>query len=376
MDIHQINTGYGNAALLVFPDGTSLLVDAGDGNPEPPRGAKRVPDGSRKGGEWVARYVRRVLASDAQPSIDYALSTHFHGDHMGRFDSEAATSSRADYQLTGFTEVAEHITIQTMIDRGWPDYDYPGPLDNPMMRNYRNFLEAGRGLGMTVERLVPGRGDQIILKRELEAFPSFEVRNIAVNGEVWTGVHTTTRQHFPVLSETPTEDWPTENQCSTAIRVSYGRFDYFTGGDMPGQPGPGYPLWHGIDREVAKATGPVDAAVLNHHGLGDGTSEAFVRHLRARVWVIPARAAGHPDRWVLNRIYSTRLYPGPRDVFALSIQEATRQIVGRPLDRIAGEHGHIVIRVTDGGDRYHVLVVDDTSEASTVKAVHGPYAAR
>src|ERR1044072_2776377 len=46
LDIHQINTGRGNAALLIFPDGTSMLLDAGDGgnlrraahppNPTPP----------------------------------------------------------------------------------------------------------------------------------------------------------------------------------------------------------------------------------------------------------------------------------------------------------------------------------------------------
>ena len=32
LDIHQINTGKGNSALFVLPDGTSLLVDAGDGS--------------------------------------------------------------------------------------------------------------------------------------------------------------------------------------------------------------------------------------------------------------------------------------------------------------------------------------------------------
>jgi hypothetical protein len=30
LDIHQINTGSGNSAFLIFPDGTTLLVDAGD----------------------------------------------------------------------------------------------------------------------------------------------------------------------------------------------------------------------------------------------------------------------------------------------------------------------------------------------------------
>ncbi|NJL13878.1 MAG: hypothetical protein HC913_13325 [Microscillaceae bacterium] len=36
-DLHHINTGRGNAAYLVFPDGTSLLVDAGDISDTHPR---------------------------------------------------------------------------------------------------------------------------------------------------------------------------------------------------------------------------------------------------------------------------------------------------------------------------------------------------
>ncbi len=377
LDIHQIHTGRGNAALLVFPDGTSMLVDAGDGNPEPPRGATRAPDASRSAGEWIARYALRMLPSVPVPAIDYAFSTHFHGDHLGGFNNDAKTSAYGDYTLSGVTDVAEYIPIRTMLDRGWPDYSYPRPLDNPMMNNYRAFLEAqSAGGGMTIERLTPGRSDQIVLKREPESFPSFTVRNLAANGQVWTGTSTTTRRHFPALEDTPEQDWPTENQCSMAIRVSYGRFDYYTGGDMPGVPAPGYPLWHGIEIPVARAAGPVDAAVLNHHGLGDGNTEAFVEALRARVWIIPSRAAGHPDRWVHNRLYSERLYPGPRDVFSLTLQQATKQVVGAPLERLSSHRGHILIRVDEGGARYRVLILDDTSEANTVTAVHGPYDSR
>ena len=116
--------------------------------------------------------------------------------------------------------------------------------------------------------------------------------------------------------------------------------------------------------------------MLNHHGIGDGTTESFVRGLRPRVWIIPARAAGHPDRWVLNRLYSTRLYPGPRDVFSLTLQEATRQIVGEPLAGLKSQRGHIVLRVAEHGKSYLVVILDDASEANTVKAVHGPYEAR
>ena len=38
MELHHINTGRGNAGFYIFPDGTTMLVDAGDmseTHPEP-----------------------------------------------------------------------------------------------------------------------------------------------------------------------------------------------------------------------------------------------------------------------------------------------------------------------------------------------------
>ena len=56
LDIHQINTGQGDSALFIFPDATTLLLDAGavQGRPRaasydsPPR-----PNHSRRAGEWI-----------------------------------------------------------------------------------------------------------------------------------------------------------------------------------------------------------------------------------------------------------------------------------------------------------------------------------
>ena len=315
---------------------------------------------SRSAGEWIARYARRLLVHDAEPTIDYAFVTHFHRDHMA-----------------GLADVAKHIPIGTLVDRGWPSYDYPRPLENDTVAAYRAFVKDQRARrGMNVERLQPGRSDQIVLKREPERYPSFEVRNLVANGEVWTGVGTSTRHHFPPVSETPEEDWPNENQCSMAIRVSYGAFDWYTGGDMPGRASPGYPAWQAIEIPVARAAGPVDAAVLNHHGWETATSEAFVRALRARVWIIPSRSAGNPSRWPVASVLSERLYPGARDVFALTLQEATRQILAPILDGLSSQQGHIVIRVAQSGDRYRVFIIDETTEAGTIRAIHGPYESR
>ena len=169
-------------------------------------------------------------------------------------------SKSAQYKLTGFTEVGEHIPILKMLDRGWPNYDWPRPLENPMMENYRAFLKWRiERNGMKVERLQPGRNDQIVLVHDPERYSDFEVRNIAANGEIWTGVGTNTRQHFPPLVDVPPPDQPTENMCSLAIRLSYGKFDYFTGGDMPGVPPEGTPSWHDVETPVAKAVGQVES---------------------------------------------------------------------------------------------------------------------
>ena len=362
LDIHQINTGRGDCALLVFPDGTSLLVDAGDGGWDegPPRGVVRKPNGSRSPGEWIARYARRALRRDAEAAIDYGYVTHFHGDHIG-----------------GFDEVAAHIPIRKLLDRGWPNYDYPFPMPaEGAAKDYRAFVESRPG-GMKVERFQPGRTDQIKLLRAPEKYPSFEVRNLAANGEVWTGVANVTRKHFPErYGDLPRRDWPSENQSSMAIRVSYGAFDYYTGGDMPGTLQPGEPPWHDVETPVAKATGPVEVAVANHHGNRDSTNAFFVRTLRPRLWILPVWSSDHPGHDVLARMFSTRLYPGDRDVLATNMPLANKHVIGPLLDRLLSSQGHIVVRVRDGGASYQAIILEDSDESMRVTAVYGPYQAR
>ncbi|HUG54109.1 MAG TPA: MBL fold metallo-hydrolase [Vicinamibacteria bacterium] len=358
LDIHQVNTGLGNAAFLMLPDGTTLLVDAGHRHNVPPRATPPRPDGSRPPGEWIARYARAMGAS----ALDYACVTHFHDDHMN-----------------AMVDVAERIPIRKVLDRGWPGYDFPAPAPDhaefraPAFLRYREFVLSGR---VEVERLRPGGNDQIVLRADAKAHPGFEVRNVAANGEVWTGAGEETESRFPALATLAREDWPTENMSSLAIRLRYGRFDYFTGGDLPGRPRPGYPEWQDVETPVARAVGAVDVAVLDHHGNRDSTNAFLVATLRPRVWIIPVWSADHPGHDVLDRMYSTRLYPGPRDVFATNMLEPNRLVIGPLLDRLLGAQGHILVRVAPGGASYRVIILDDESESYTVKAVHGPYDAR
>jgi hypothetical protein len=74
LDIHQIVTGRGNANFMMFPDGTTVLIDAGDqGETE---FASQRPDASRTPAQWIARYIRHMqqLADpSAQPRLDFAV---------------------------------------------------------------------------------------------------------------------------------------------------------------------------------------------------------------------------------------------------------------------------------------------------------------
>ena len=360
LDIHFINTGRGDAALLILPDGTTLQFDAGDGGWPigSPRGVAPKPDGSRPAGEWIARYAQRILAHFREPALDYALLSHFHGDHMG-----------------GFADLAGHIPIGKMLDRGWPSYDFPFALgDSAETGEYLAFARAGPA---RMERFQAGRGDQIRLIRAPSDYPEFQIRNIAVNGEIWTGVGQTVRSRLPDdWQALPEQDQPNENQSSLGIRVSYGPFDFYTGGDIPGIARPGYPAWHDIETPVAKAVGAVEVAAPNHHGNRDSTNAFFVATLQPRLWILQVWSSDHPGHDVLDRMLSRRLYPGDRDVLATSLSRANKDVIGPLLDELLSDQGHIVIRVAKGGKEYGAIVLEDSDESMRVKAVFGPFLSR
>ena len=378
LDIHQIVTGRGNANFMMFPDGTTVLIDAGDqGETE---FASQRPDASRTPAQWIARYIRHMqqLADPAaQPRLDFAVLTHFHADHMGRIDGKEPTSKFGDYKLRGITEVAEEIPVARLIDRGWPAYGYLPPPQDAMFQNYRQFVAAQTRAGrLQMITAKAGSASQLVPIRRPAAAPSFEARIIAVNDQVWTGAGDASRTRFPALDTiTVPEDRPTENMCSVTMRLKYGRFDYFTGGDMPGYPVPGAPAWHDVETDIAKVIGPTDVHVVNHHGSIEEENLFWLATLKSRVMIVPAWAATHPSPDVLKRMLSRRVYPDVRDIFITVFRPETQATIGARATQVASSHGHVVVRVEPGGARYWVLVLDDTAETYKILSVHGPYAA-
>lgn len=359
LDIHQITTGRGNAAFLQLPDGTTLLVDSGAA-PDGIAYSDPRPNASKRPGEWIAAYIDRVLPAGAPRRIDYALSTHIHIDHMG-----------------GFSDVEKALPIGTLIDRGWPSYDYPEPIPAPLMSVYKTFVDAARSHGAIVERARPGRADQIILKHANPSPTPFEIRIVAANGEAWTGSGTATEQRFPTQGpSTRPDDRPSENDCSVALRLKYGAFDFYTGGDMTGISDPGTAAWHDMETPIGRAIGATDVRVMNHHGSISPDNAAFLAATRSRVVVIPAWSPTHPAPDALKRALAPTAYPGPRDVFVNILREPTAHTIGDRVKQLKSTHGHIVVRVDADGRHYRVVILDDEHEDARILGVHGPYEAR
>lgn len=386
LDIHQINNGgSGDAAFFIFPDGTTFLLDAGACIRErPPRyDAPPRPNGSLRPGQWIARYIRRTHSLGVKGTLDYAAITHFHGDHLGDMADHLPISASGAYRLNGITDVAEEVPIRRMLDRGWPNYDFPVPLMDPMVQNYRKFLDwqiVHRG--MRVDRFRPGRKDQIVLQHQRQKYPQFEIRNLAANGYVWTGSGESTRNRFPA------GQIPSENNCSIAFRLSYGAFTYFNGGDMTGIR-PNQPEWDAMESAVAWVTGPVDAYALNHHGSPDSANAFFLSVLQPRVHILSNYCASQPAPDVMRRLLSTKTYPGPRDIFMTNgiwpgrrenmvplFGEADTAWVLERMAEAAGARGHVVLRVDPGGATYRVIMLEDSTEHGSVLSIHGPYRSR
>ena len=389
LDIHHIQTGRGNAAFMIFPDGTTLLMDAGDiSDTHPrttsPRNSSRMPDGSRTAPEWIIDYIRQFHPSPSAPRLDYALITHFHDDHFGEWDSTRPLSAKAAYVLTGIMAIGDSLPIGTLIDR---NTQQPIPVFEPpftsryaaddyhivqTLQHYQRFIKHWqKANGLRHEALEVGSRSQIKLQKNARAWPAFSVTGLAAGGRIFTGFDTTTYHLYAP------GHYPGENPLSTCIKISYGAFDYFAGGDISGIDGHGQANTASVEAALAVVTGPVDVATLNHHGNRDAMSPVWVSTLRPLVWIGQSWSSDHPGEEVLRRLTSQQLYPGPRYLFATDMLEANRLVIGEKINQsYSSQQGHVVVRVQPGGHKYTVYVLDAADTERRLKASFGPFSSR
>jgi beta-lactamase superfamily II metal-dependent hydrolase len=379
LDIHHINTGRGNATLLILPDGTSLLVDAGASSTQGPSMCPARPDTSRRPGQWIARYIERQIKPTERDGIDYALLTHLHGDHLGDVSPTSPEAASGGYKLTGISDVAEVMPIGKLIDRGFPDYGYPIKVTDATGINYIQYARFRARRGHPVELVQVGSSHQIAQLREHGSHPRAIVRVVAADGRIWTGAgkageDEASVSQFPDQTELDATHQASENSCSIALRLNYGRFSYFTGGDLTSDTRYGLDPWRDTESPAGQAAGPVSVATCNHHGYFDATGPSFVRAVQPRVWILQSWHASHPALSTLANLYSPVLYPGPRDVFCLGLHPAAAMSCARFSDQFKSSQGHVVVRIAPGGDSYTVLILEDGDERNRLKGIFGPYA--
>jgi hypothetical protein len=239
------------------------------------------------------------------------------------------------------------------------------------MVNYAKFLQwQAKNKGLAVERARPGDRDQIMLRQAPKKYPEFEIRILAASGVVWLGQGNETRDLF----QGDAVKKITENKSSIAFRLTYGKFKYYSGGDLDCVHVDTEPdTMPDIETAVARACGPVDAMKANHHGNYDANGVSFLRLLRPRVVVIDTWAASQPSMNIWRRLRDKTVWPGEREVFATNVMPAAAAAIH---DVGAQDHGHIVIRVRPGGAEYHVYRIEDSDESGRVKSASGPYPAK
>ena len=355
MDIHHISTGRGNCTFMILPDGTTMMVDAGDNGPANDDGTKldRVPDESLTPAEWIVRYVTHFMDEAGLPvKLDHMLVSHFHYDHVGVGDNNYPWSLDGRYLMTGIAYVGSTLDVDNFVDRAYPDYDFPytGYFDKGvfrdyvMMDNYLKFLESGYNRVESIAGFEVGSADQFVLKNTPRN--DFSIRNIYSNGQIWTGSGESTENLIP--ADTPQADLDNENLWSAVINISYGNFDYHTGGDILGADIDGKWFandWRDIETPVAKLIKETDVICCNHHGYDDAMNETFLWYTKPQACIVPAWEVEHPGADALSRMNTAG-----SNVFAAG-----------PVTNDSLKSGHVVVRVYEGGSTFRIFVLDDES---------------
>lgn len=388
LDIHHIVTGSGVCTFFIMPDGTTMLVDAGDISDRslrrgslPLTSTQLYPNNSKTAAQWIIHYIKQVLPNISKPIIDYALITHFHDDHMGAISNKTKIAANGSYKLSGITEVGDLLMIKKLIDRNYPNNNFPMDLkaayknEPSMFLNLQRFIEYQKQKnGLIAEQLKVGEINQIVLKSGTDKYSNFYVRGVKANGTIWTGKSNNTFEYFTADSVLDKRNNFNENPLSLAIKISYGKFDYFTGGDNTGLQGLGLPTWSDVETPISKAVGKVEVTTLDHHGCRDGTNENFLINLQPQVVVLQTWSSNHPGEEIVHRLISNYIYKGEKNIFATNIQEATKATIGFWLTQnFKSMFGHVIVRVLPGGNSYYVLIAETINGKIQITNTFGAY---
>lgn len=358
LDIHAVNTARGECTFFILPDGTTMVVDAGEFIHQ----SKNMQNDAQRPNEFTrpadsyANYIRHF--SPRKDSIDYFMLSHFHMDHMGQLEPEYSFSPKGNYIESGLTALYDRMPFRTVIDRAYPDFDAMDvkARSEKSLANYRKFLDCHVKKGtLKAEALKLGSEDQISLQYNPQKYPSCKVKNLCANGYVWKDGKVFNCYEPGKIRE---------NGASCGFLLSYGDFDYLTAGDLNGG---------NIDTQktLAEAVGKeIEATKSNHHLSPKTMNEATMAILKPQVMVTQSFYVRviQPDQDIIQRIAT-----GKTRQYFTNIDNSLLESNPEVYKSCAGIGGHIVIRVMPGGKEFYVIMLNDTDNAYRVKSIDGPF---
>ena len=373
--IHFIYTGVAESMFLIFPDGTTMLLDCGDFDALA-RGEKAVPllpSADRHAGEWIARYVTRV--NPAVTDVDYMFLTHYHNDHAGsnRFYADKIIRDGKEYPLSGFSQAAQTLNFRKAIDRCWPDDDpslkWADRDTVALMRDFYAYMRDHKGL--EIEKFRLGAADQVVQLHNPSKYPSFSVRNICANGCI-AYPDGRVKDLFEAKKNAG-KQIKNENAMSLGMVFSYGNFSFYTAGDFSARFTDPDGTKRFIEDDIAEVCGRSNVAKINHHG-HNSMSRKLVAALRSQVYVSCVWDQLHNLPPCMELLSDRSIYPEDR-IICPTIMPAERRAKDgdaawmKDVARDSYEGGHVVVNVEKGGKRYSVSYLSAQDESMTVRSV-------
>lgn len=361
-DVHQISTGRGNVALMVLPDATTMMVDMGDLGPA--RETKKdimpiMPNASKTPAQWAAKYITRILDEIGRDKVDYALITHFDTDHVGAYFMKDNVLTKS-----GFAEIEDLIHIEKLVDRGhtYPDAEALMKRSGNLVTHHLEYLKYRESKGLKYEKFVVGSSEQFNLLNAPKKYPDFKIQNIYASGQLWTGEGLETTDLVPGEGEEKlaNEKMMNENRNSCTINISYGDFDYHSGGDIQGMKADAPNQWLNIEKTVGEFIKEVDVALANHHSFSDAMFGPFLEATNPQVCIIPGWDYHHPRPSSLSNMLRAGVSAKERDIYSAGLVESNRIRLAEDGAKIHPS-GHIVLRVYKGGKEFQIFVLDDTT---------------
>ena len=408
LDIHSINGGRGEAFYYIFPDGTTMLVDAagapqdeyydyGSGSSE---GVPSKPNAATSNGAVIVGYIKHFAPSVSNGRLDYFMTSHYHGDHIGAWRSEylklgwtpinkdgekvsVIDINKGGFLLNGVAEVGMSIPFDKVLDRGdWasrPSADYYDDGGKIRYRMYVNYLDyAAKNQGTVRETLKIGHTDQIVLKHDAAKYSTFSVRTIASGGDIWTGSGTDVNTSYVPSTEeciAHHADWAiNENIFSNVFMVKYGNFDFFSGGDIQ-YSGRSSNAWKDIEKPISQVVKKVEGMKASHHSTANTNSSDLLNKLKPDFYIAGVWRAVQPNPDTIERVLDSN--PSVR-IFTTNLADSnvtTLKEKGIDTSKFAATGGHVVVRVIPGGTKYYIYVLDDTNMEYKVKFKYGPFTA-